>query len=346
MTTSYNGNRENSQKRNNSRERYVVRHYPGADYATTQFVDKLRHRSAESLSLSKVTSSDLMKDVYKTVPVQQMNRMPAANVNEIVPGYDAKYSQYSTVNVNAMREAKKREEVARRSVGANGIVQNARVNNTMGNPNARRPAASPARRPAASTPRQNVNGQPKPAVKTAQPVRGENRRPAASTAVAPVKRQAPVKAVEPVNVRFRSPDASGQIAESGPREALYKKIPFPKIAVVILLLSLIFFLMVHSIVKNFEYQREISDLESQIEVLNVRAAELRLELEARDDIAEIERRAEEIGMIKSGKVEEKYISLDNSEIIENFTRDEDGYGSFTTMLSAVSRQLSKFLGGE
>ena len=114
----------------------------------------------------------------------------------------------------------------------------------------------------------------------------------------------------------------------------------------IVLLSLIFFLMVHSIVKNFEYQREISDLESQIEVLNVRAAELRLELEARDDIAEIERRAEEIGMIKSGKVEEKYISLDNSEIIENFTRDEDGYGSFTTMLSAVSRQLSKFLGGE
>lgn len=346
MTTSYNGKRDNSQKRNNNSERYVVRHYPGADYATTQFVDKLRHRSAESQSLSKVTSSDLMKDVYKTVPVQQMNRMPAANVNEIVPGYDAKYSQYSTVNVNAMKEAKKREEMARRSVGANGIVQNARVNNTMGNPNARRPAASPARRPAASTPRQNVNGQQNPTVKTAQPVRGENRRPVKSTAAVPVKRQAPVKAVEPVNVRFRSPDASGQIAESGPREALYKKIPFPKIAVVILLLSLIFFLMVHSIVKNFEYQREISDLESQIEVLNVRAAELKLELEARDDIAEIERRAEEIGMIKSGKVEEKYISLDNSEIIENFTRDEDGYGSFTTMLSAVSRQLSKFLGGE
>lgn len=114
----------------------------------------------------------------------------------------------------------------------------------------------------------------------------------------------------------------------------------------ILMFAVIVFLMIHSVVQNFEYQNEIAELQTKLDTLNKQADSLRLDLEKRDDLAEIERRAEEIGMIKSNSIEEKYISLGNSDIIENFGTDKDEYGSFTTMLSAVSRRLSKFFSGQ
>ncbi len=147
-------------------------------------------------------------------------------------------------------------------------------------------------------------------------------------------------------VNSRRRDVSAPLAETGPREVALKSVPFPKLVFVILAFSLIFFLMIQSIVQNFEYQREITALQNQLESLNERADSLRLDLEERDDLAEIERRAEEIGMIKSNSIEEKYISLGHSDIIENFGEEKDDYGSLSTMLSAVSRQLSKFFGGQ
>lgn len=323
--------------------------YPGADYKTIRLVEKFHHRTAESQSLNKATSSDIMQDIYRSAPQNTSAKMPAANVNELIPGYDQKYSQYSNVNVQAVKAAQEREAMNRKSRAGStaypiqrNVAQNSHANGNV----QRKNSANTAKTTAASRAISNPNAA-RPTTKMAARNAVKNTKPSTNVRQNEnAKRNVPAKRSGAVNVRFGSPDAMSQMAESGPREALYRKVPFPKLAIMVLMLSLIFFLMVHSIVKNFEYQREIAELESQLDTLNERATELKLELEERDDLAELERRAEEIGMIKSGKVEEKFISLDNSDIIENFGEDEKGYGSLTTMLSAVSRQLSKFLGGE
>lgn len=352
IVTANRPNNRNAQSVQNKNLNTVGRNaapYPGADYKTIRLVEKFHHRTAESQSLNRTASSDIMQDIYRSAPQNTSAKMPAANVNELIPGYDQKYSQYSNVNVQAVKAAQEREAMNRMSRAGSAAYPiqrsaaqtsyakdnakrenpaNKAKNNTVSRPNVKQNAMHPAAKSAVKNTKPNVNANPN----VHQNVN--------------VKHNVPAKRSGAVNVRFRSPDAMSQMAESGPREALYRKVPFPKLAIMVLMLSLIFFLMVHSIVKNFEYQREIAELESQLDTLNERAAELKLELEERDDLAELERRAEEIGMIKSGKVEEKFISLDNSDIIENFGEDEKGYGSLTTMLSAVSRQLSKFLGGE
>lgn len=291
--------------------------YPGADDMTSQFVTKLRTRSAADRQSQKdrATSSALMQNAYKTVPAcrpesanaKGERRAPAANVTAAPSVRDNRYSPYSTVNVKAENAAKKREAQSRTVTPSQ-----TRANVVSTRPARQKQQVAAARRQE-STPRAHTGTKNAPA---------------------------------PVQVKFRGFDASGQMAESGPREVAFKRVPFPKFIIMILLLALIFFLMVHSIMKNFEYQQQIDMLESQLSELNDRAEELRLELEERDDLAEIERLAEEIGMIKNAGVDEKYISLDNSDIIENFVSEENDYGTFTTMLSAVSRQLSRFLGGE
>lgn len=135
-----------------------------------------------------------------------------------------------------------------------------------------------------------------------------------------------------------------QTADSGPREVAIKHVPFPKVAFLLVFIFIVMFLMVHSIVNNFEQQRKISELQKQVEVLSQSADQLRSELEARDDYAEIEERAEELGMIKGGQTDEKYIDLSGGDVIENFGDDGEDLGSFSTMLSAIRRQLSRFLG--
>ncbi len=313
----FNSQRENRQPNRRPSAQPVRRVYPGADDMTSQFVAKLRTRSAADRQSqnNRATSSALMQDVYKTVPARHSEsanakgerRAPAANVSAAPEVRDNRYSPYSNVNVNAENAAKRREAQNRTAP-----QPQARANVAATRPVQQKQQVASARRQG-SAPRVHTGAKNAPA---------------------------------PVEVKFRGFDTSGQMAESGPREVAFKRVPFPKFIVIILMLALVFFLMVHSIMKNFEYQQQIDMLESQLSELNDRAEELRLELEERDDLAEIERLAEEIGMIKNAGVDEKYISLDNSDIIENFVSEENDYGTFTTMLSAVSRQLSRFLGDE
>ncbi len=279
----------------------VRREYPGADYATTQLVTKLRSRGSANAPHHRAPSSDLMQDAYKTVPTR-----PTANVREVAPTLNDKYSPYSDVNVSAAR---------------------------------RQPQARPVQQTQVKQP------QARPAAGVQRPPHRQNTAIAASERKAPVK--TPVKrAPASTEVKFRRPAAGTQIAESGPREVALKNVPFPKLVFMILMFAIIIFLMIQSVVQNFEYQREITALQAELDSLNSRAESLRLDLEERDDLAEIERRAEEIGMIKSNSIEEKYISLNHSDIIENFGTEEDDYGPVTTMLSAVSRRLSKFFDGQ
>lgn len=295
-----------------------VRVYPDADYASSQLVTKLRARKPVSgENLNRARSEDLMQNAYKTMPTKNAaRRAQAANVSEVAPRFNNNYSAYSSVNKAAAEEARKREAEARAR-------------------------SAHAARPVTSAGSAAANTRPAQSAVSKAPVAA---RPMAKPA--PVKK-APVAASAMVKeVKFRNSGVSEQLAESGPREVLYKRVPFPRFAVMILLIAVIFFLMVQSIMKNFEYKQEISRLESQLSDLNDRAEELRLELEERDDLAELERLAEEIGMIKDASVDEKYISLENSDVIENFTKDKEDLGPVTTMLSAVNRQLSRFLGGE
>ncbi len=306
-----------------------VRVYPVADNASMELVAKLRARKPVSgENLNRARSEDLMQNAYKTVPARTAQRSEAANVSEVSPRFNSNYSAYSSVNRAALEEAKKREAEARAARPANVRPANTRPANA-------RPAnARPASATAASARPSAVSAVGKAPAS----------RPAAKPA--PLKK-APVAAASMVKeVKFRTPGASEQLAESGPREVLFKRVPFPRFAVMILLIAVIFFLMVQSIMRNFEYKQEIGRLESQLSSLNDRAEELRLELEERDDLAELERLAEEIGMIKDASVDEKYISLENSDVIENFGGDKEDLGPVTTMLSAVNRQLSRFLGGE
>lgn len=296
----------------------VRREYPGADYATSQLVTKLRSRGSANAPHHRAPSSDLMKDAYKTVP-QKPTRQQTANVREIGPVLNDKYSPYSDVNVTAAKN------VQAHAAGTSVRTKQPQVRTAAG---ASRPVQAQTRQP------QTRSAQPQTRPTASRP----QQRPAAS--VAAVERKAPAA------VKTRRPAAGAQLAESGPREVALKTVPFPKLVFMILMFAIIIFLMIQSVVQNFEYQREITALQAELDSLNSRAESLRLDLEERDDLAEIERRAEEIGMIKSNSIEEKYISLEHSDIIENFGTEEDDYGSFTTMLSAVSRRLSKFFDGQ
>lgn len=292
----------------------VRREYPGADYATTQLVTKLRARGSANAPHHRALSSDLMQDAYKNLP--QRSGRQAANVRETAPVLDNKYSPYSDVNITAAKKAQSQNKTASASKTHQRPVQTRATGAAQQAPRQR--AAVPAARP-----QERVSAERKASVKS----------PAARTNA-------------PADVKFRRPAAGTQLAESGPREVALKTVPFPKLVFLILMFAIILFLMIQSVVQNFEYQREIASLQAELDSLNSRADSLRLDLEERDDLAEIERRAEEIGMIKSNSIEEKYISLEHSDIIENFGDENDDYGSFTTMLSAVSRRLSKFFDGQ
>ncbi len=330
-----NGNAYNTQGSGSRR----VKYYPQADVNTSQLVTKLRSRSSASQKPVRTESEALMQNVYKTVP-QKM--MPRANVREVGPVLNSNYSEFSDVNMKAAREAKARETEMNRQRG--------NMPQYRSTPQ-QRSVQQPVRQTRPANARPVNGGVETPKVNKAQPVKNTERRvnPANRAVVkAPVNGRSMTKREEnnTVSVRFNKPDAMSQIPESGPREAVYRKLPFPKLVILVVMLSLILFLMVQSIVKNFEYRNEIAELQGELDAMSVRESELKLELEQRDDLAELEERAEAIGMIKDGKVEEKYISLEYSDVVENFGEEDDGYGSFTTMLSAVSRRLSRFLGGE
>ncbi len=298
---------------------------PAADYNTSQLVTKLRSRGSANAPHLRAPSSDLMQDAYKSMP--RKNARQAANVHEMSPVLDNKYSPYSDVNVTAVKKAQAQRANAQ-------PTQNARTQNVRNVSQA--------------------NGRARPEQSRASVASDRNRQMSAETIrrsergrnAAPTRTSASASRIAPREVKFRSPVPSTQLAESGPREVAFKSVPFPKLVFMVLMFAVIIFLMIHSVVQNFEYQNEIAELETKLDALNKQADSLRLDLEKRDDLAEIERRAEEIGMIKSNSIEEKYISLGNSDIIENFGTDKDEYGSFTTMLSAVSRRLSKFFSGQ
>lgn len=224
--------------------------------------------------------------------------------------FDNNYSPYSNVNAEAAEEAARHQAEARRRAENERLRQNAKM------PAARRQTELPP---------------------------PEKRR---GTSMTPTRPAAPAAKKHPSTaaVRTRFPRDNEQLAESGPREVAIKRVPFPKFAFVLIFLFVVLFFMVQSFVSVYEYKRQNAELQQQISELSEREARLRAELEGRIDVSEIEEWAKKIGMIDGGQVDEKYIDLSGGDIIENFGGDDDGLGSFTTMLSAIRRRIAGIFG--
>lgn len=223
--------------------------------------------------------------------------------------FDNNYSPFSNVNVEAAKaEARRRAEEERRA-GTMRVQQRTRP--AQAAPTVRRTSVPDAER------RTNAKRPNAPAM--VKPKGG---------AVRPIRR-----------------GGSGQLAESGPREVAFKRVPFPKLAILLVFMCVVLFLMVNGFVRNYEQQRENAALKAQVEEYARQAELLRSELERKIDLDEVKDRAGEIGMIDGGMVDEKYIDLTGGDSIENF-EEEDGRESFMTTLSAMRKTLSRFLRGE
>lgn len=279
--------------------------YPAPDMATARLVDKLRQRGASNPQMARASSSALIEDEYELAG-GGMRAEPA-------PRFDNNYSPYSSVNAEAVAEARRRAEEKKR----------------MEAMAARARAAS-----AQAAPRVMTNTLPAP-----RPQSAAHPAPRAAAAAA-VKRQA----AKPVPARRSY--GEGQLAESGPREVAQRRVPFPKLAIVIVFLFLVLFFMVQGFVRNYELRQRVTELQGQVAALSERESLLKSALEERDDYGYIEEQAEALGMVKVNQMQEQYIDLSGEDVIENFGGQDGEPSTFSTMLSAISRRLSRFLGGE
>ena len=289
-----------------------TRVYPSADPQAAQLVNKLRGRgSANMQSILRATSTDLMQNAYNSVP--QINTTESARIQRQRGG--VQHTQPVTGT------AQKRAD-----------IQKPEINTYYS------PYSSVNRPDTDARPNGNIqqprNGAQQPAQKPVQ-------NPARKAAVAPASNGIVKRSVHTDVTRAQSAE---RIHTQGVEYSV-KRVPFFKTAVITLLLFCMFFMVIFSVAKNFEYRKEVAALQTKVDELSDRAAALRLAVEERDDLAAIEERAREIGMVKSSQVETKYISLENSDTIENFSSEsESGLGSLTTMLNAMGRSLSRFFG--
>ncbi len=197
------------------------------------------------------------------------------------------------------------------------------------------------------SPYSNVNAE---AMREERERRAEARRNAAMRAQQKAPRPAnrsgaAIAARRESHVPERRRPENGQLLESGPREVAVRRVPVPKFAFLIIFVSVVLFFMVQSIVSNFEQKREIEKLQNTVDALEQKRDELLSELEDRDDLAYVEDRAEELGMIKDNQTGGKYIDLSEGDFIENYGGGDEAGGALTTMLSAIGRRLSHLFGG-
>ena len=80
--------------------------YPAPDMATARLVDKLRQRGASNPQMARASSSALIEDEYELAG-GGMRAEPA-------PRFDNNYSPYSSVNAEAVAEARRRAEEKKR----------------------------------------------------------------------------------------------------------------------------------------------------------------------------------------------------------------------------------------
>ncbi|MCD8311892.1 MAG: septum formation initiator family protein [Firmicutes bacterium] len=290
----------------------VVVSYPAADDRTAALVTKLRMRGGMNISHSRQTTSERMKNVYESSSSPDARETPT---RQRMPVTDEKYSPYSNINMAAMNEMRLRES--------------------------ERDMRRMERPEVVSAPQQRSAAQQRGAHVSAPPA---NRRGSRPQSAPPAKKSGAVSQTRKPEGGMRSARKKIPAMEAGPREVAFRRVPLPKLSLLLILMAVVFFFMINSILQNYQYKRELADIQDEYDELASYAAELELSLEDRYDMTYIEEAAAELGMVKSSQVEEKYISLDLSDFVEIYSSDDDvSDGSATTLLSALAKQLSKFL---
>jgi len=131
-------------------------------------------------------------------------------------------------------------------------------------------------------------------------------------------------------------------------EVVVKKAPVSASVVIgIILFCVVVMMIIFSFAQISEFKKEISALESQKAVLAGEIDQLAISIDQKNDIRVIEQVAtEELGMVKSNKVESKYISVaegDRIELPEQTASSAAQYGIFSTMMSSVQSNWNRLM---
>lgn len=289
--------------------------YPAADDRTAALVTKLRMRGGMNLSQGRQTTSERMRNVYESSSSPGVRAAGETPARQKMPVTDEKYSPYSNINMAAVNEMRLRES--------------------------ERDMRRMERPEVVSVPQQR-SAAPHPVARASAPP--ANRRGSRPQSAQHAKKSGAAISARKPEGGARSAQKKIPAMEAGPREVAFKRVPLPKLSLLLILMAVVFFFMINSILQNYQYKRELADIQDEYDELASYAAELELSLEDRYDMNYIEEAATELGMVKSSQVEEKYISLDLSDFVEIYSSDENSSGgSATTLLSALAKQLSKFL---
>jgi len=268
----------------------------------------------------------------------------AAMMDRVQRGLDP-YENAPDPTKEARREAPEPPRVARAGRPAPAQTrtrQRPAARNASGErTSAARPAAQAATRPASAhpVPAQARTRQNPPARNAS-----EGRTSAARTAARPAdgarRRSARLAAVLPSPVTEVKTDVE---------EIRLEKKPFPLAAISLLVVfTMMFLVVVFSFAQNYVLTSEIAALEARAEALAQQEKDLSLKLEERDDIRVIEDIAvNQIGMVKGNMVESRFVSVSGGERVELLSEsggenaEEESYGFFSTMLSAISDNLER-----
>ncbi len=130
-------------------------------------------------------------------------------------------------------------------------------------------------------------------------------------------------------------------------EVVVKKAPISiSVIIGIILFAAVVMMIIFSFAQISEFKKEISMLEAEKEALVCEIDQLELSIDMKNDIRMIEQIAtEEYGMVKSNRVESRYISVaagERVELPENAEKEEN-YGIFSTMMSTVTSNWDRLM---
>lgn len=194
---------------------------------------------------------------------------------------------------------------------------------------------------------QNAGKRPTPRAAAGNAVRSEQRRSEqhrTNRSAMPARGNKPAAAAPRRNTAVASVRRAPAI-----KEVRMASKPFPMATVSLLAVFTVMIMVIMiSFAQNYELNGEIASLEAQAQALAQSERELSLALEERDDIRVIEDIAiNRIGMVRGNLVESRFVSVSGGDrvILNNnesdTSRQEGGYGLFSTMLSAFGENLDK-----
>ena len=130
-----------------------------------------------------------------------------------------------------------------------------------------------------------------------------------------------------------------------------KKTPFPLSAVLTTFFcTMLFMFMIFNYVQINEYSQSIKAIRSDMETLNAKQKDLKLELDKRSDITVILKEAEELGMVRTEGVKKIYLDGAGEDLIEITDKgtEKTESGFFSDIMSALVqnfRDIAEYLNG-